>query len=163
MRLDHSKLTAIIDTREQKPLNLLPFKVVRKSLPTGDYTLAGLEEHISIERKEFSDLIGCMTSSRERFEKELMRMRSYPFRCIVVEGSYSDIIAGNYRSKLNPISAAHSISSWVSKHQVPIMFVGDANAAADFVKHYMYSTAQRLFEKNRNLSKAMVGVECICK
>ncbi len=156
MILDHTKLTAIIDTREQKPLNLTPFKVIRKSIPTGDYSLVGLESHICVERKEFSDLVGCMTSSRERFEKELHRMRAYPFRCIVVEGSYSDLAAGNYRSKLNPISALHSVSSWVSKYQIPIMFVGDANAAADFVKHYMYSTAQRLFEKNRKLTRAMV-------
>lgn len=156
MKLDYTKLTALVDTREQRPLNLNPMKVQPASLPTGDYTLKGLEDMICVERKELSDLIGCMTRNRNRFERELARMKVFPFKVIVIESEYSTMAKGEYRSQLNPLSAKHSVVSWVSNYQIPFMFVSDANEASDFVKYYLYTTAQRLFEKYRGLAKSII-------
>ena len=66
---------AIIDTREQLPLEL-PLRSITDTLPTGDYSVSGFEDLICVERKSLPDLIGCMTSGRTRFERELQRMKA---------------------------------------------------------------------------------------
>ena len=79
-------VVAVIDTREQLPLEL-PLRSITGTLPTGDYSVSGFEDLICVERKSLPDLIGCMTSGRTRFEKELQRMKAYDARCVVVECS----------------------------------------------------------------------------
>lgn len=155
MKIDSSKLTIIQDTREKKPLNLAPMNILVKSLVTGDYSIKGLEDIVCVERKEFSDLVGCLGVSRDRFTRELDRMRSYQFKCIVVEGRYDHLARGKYRSQINPVAAKHTISSWVSQYQVPIMFLENEEHSSDFVKHYLYSTAQRLFNRYSSLLKCL--------
>ena len=63
-------ITAIIDTREQQPL-ALELDTVPGTLATGDYSVHGLEDLLTVERKSLDDLLGCMTSGRPRFEREL--------------------------------------------------------------------------------------------
>jgi hypothetical protein len=46
--------------------------------------VAGLQDLFSIERKTVSDLVGCcMGENRERFERELHRLRGYWFKTVV--------------------------------------------------------------------------------
>ena len=73
-KLDPSQVVCIVDTREQLPLNLDPLRTEPATLPTGDYSLKGLEHHVCIERKSLDDLLGCVGRDRERFERELHRM-----------------------------------------------------------------------------------------
>ena len=75
----------IIDSREQKPYSLLP--AVVSALPTGDYSLVGLESVAAVERKELSDFIGCVTQGRERFERELDRASTFRRFWVVIEGT----------------------------------------------------------------------------
>ena len=42
-KLDPGRVTAIIDTREQLPLDLSPLQTVMQTLTTGDYSVQGLE------------------------------------------------------------------------------------------------------------------------
>lgn len=141
--LDPGQLTAIVDTREQYPLDLGQLPVETGTLTTGDYSLKGFESLISIERKALSDLIGCMTSGRERFENELQRLKAYPVRAIVIEATWQDLEQGNYRSKLNPLAACHTVASWVSQFCTPFQFVGSHEAAGRFVSYLLYSTAKK--------------------
>lgn len=61
----------VIDSREQCPFTFGGYDcgVVRGALATGDYSLAHLEHQIAIERKSLDDLLGCLTSGRERFAR----------------------------------------------------------------------------------------------
>ena len=70
-KLDPSQVVAICDTREQNPLCLDPLQTEQGTLPTGDYTLKGLEHHVCIERKSLDDLLGCVGSDRQRFDREI--------------------------------------------------------------------------------------------
>jgi len=58
------------DSREQLPYEFKSPSEVGTVL-VGDYSISGLEDHISIERKSIDDLIGCLTTGRERFKREL--------------------------------------------------------------------------------------------
>jgi ERCC4-type nuclease len=62
---DPSQVTAIVNTREQLPLCLDPLRVQTGTLDTGDYSLAGCEHLVRIERKSLDDLLGCVGSQRE--------------------------------------------------------------------------------------------------
>src|SRR5688572_20376527 len=93
-------IVAVADSREQTPWNLSPLQVVQGTLTTGDYSLAGLEHVVAIERKSLSDLLGCIGQDRERFDREVQRLLAYPCRALIVEASWADIEMGEWRSKV---------------------------------------------------------------
>ena len=54
----------IIDTREQTPWSFPDGVLIeRGTLATGDYTLAGLENIVAVERKSLADFISCCGKS----------------------------------------------------------------------------------------------------
>jgi ERCC4-type nuclease len=67
--------------------------MINRKLDTGDYSIEGLEDKLCIERKasvvEFANNIGHDTV---RFAKEIERMKSFPFRFIILEFSLSDLM-----------------------------------------------------------------------
>lgn len=99
--------TVLIDSREQHPWTFRGFtanadKDYRPlvidcrtaTLPTGDYSIAGFENYITIERKSLSDAFGTFTHDRERWERELERMRSIASCHVVIEGDWEAVSAG---------------------------------------------------------------------
>lgn len=143
---------AIIDTREQLPL-ALPLRTITDTLPTGDYSVSGFEDLICVERKSLPDLIGCMTSGRTRFEKELQRMKAYDARCVVVEASWQQLRNGEYRSRITPEAATHSVVSWLSRFGVPFLFVDDRTAAADAVAYFLFTSTKKYHERYKRISE----------
>ena len=97
-----NEVTIAIDTREQAPLSGFTLPSVRATLKTGDYSVVGAEHLFAVERKTVSDLIGTLTTGRERFERELVRLSEMRRACIVVEGDLDTIIGWRYRSKVSP-------------------------------------------------------------
>jgi hypothetical protein len=130
------------DTREQEPFLFLgyPVEVVEGALNAGDYSIPGFTDRVAVERKSLSDLVGCLTTGRDRFTRELERLRGYESAVVVVESGYNDLAAGRYRSKLNPASALQSIVSMMQAYRMPFFFAGTRpNAerfAFDFLRHY---------------------------
>src|SRR5688572_3365613 len=100
--------TVIIDTREQLPLSFPTLPTVRGALQSGDYSIVGAEELFAVERKTVSDLIGCCTGGRERFEQELHRLRGYRFKRLLVIESEEEIANSQYRSAIRPQSVLGS-------------------------------------------------------
>jgi ERCC4-type nuclease len=101
----------VIDTREQNPSVFPVLHVVQGTLTTGDYSVAGLENLFAIERKTIGDLVGCCTGeNRERFERELHRIRGFRFKRLPIIGSDEEILAGNYRSAMNPKAVVATLS-----------------------------------------------------
>lgn len=62
--LTPQEITALIDTREQEPLDLSPLRSARRRLTTGDYSLQGLEHVVAIERKSLTDLAVCHAAAQ---------------------------------------------------------------------------------------------------
>ena len=88
----------------------------------GDYSLVGAEHLIAIERKELNDLIGSLTTGRERLEKELWKGKALDYFALVVEASLSDIINGHYRSQMEPKSAIQSLLAFSIRYHLPVWF-----------------------------------------
>jgi ERCC4-type nuclease len=115
----------IADTREQRVYALtLPSgsEVIRQKLDSGDYSLEGLEEIISIERKSLDDWIGTILNSKSRFRNELTRLQNMCWAAVVIEGSISDILSGNYVSKVKP-DALLGMSCQLMLQYSPVHFV----------------------------------------
>jgi ERCC4-type nuclease len=97
--------TIIRDSREQDPWLFegisrrvrgfdipINIPVAIKGLKTGDYSIEGHEDAITIERKSAADLIGTISRGRERFIKELGRMAEMPHSFVVVEADWLEVL-----------------------------------------------------------------------
>jgi DNA excision repair protein ERCC-4 len=97
--LSDAKPTIVVDNREQTPLIFTRLASVEGTLYSGDYSVLGLEDLFSVERKSIDDLVGCCTGeNRERFERELHRLRGFRFKRLLIIGSRGLIEVQRYRS-----------------------------------------------------------------
>jgi DNA excision repair protein ERCC-4 len=78
------------------------------------------EFKVCIERKSIADLIGSISFQRDRFERELIRMRGYPFRRLVIVGDRSEIEEHRYRSRMLPKAVLHTIAAYEIRFEVPV-------------------------------------------
>ena len=133
----------LVDTREQ-----LPYRFQTESetgtLPTGDYSLVGAEHLISIERKNVDDLIGCLTSGRERFERELHRGRALDYFALVIEASLSDLSNGKYRSEMKPKAAVQSLLTFSVRYNLPVFFVENRRYGARVTESLLLKYAREV-------------------
>ena len=123
----------VIDNREQTPLDFKPYDctVERGSLSTGDYSLAGLQDIVAIERKSLPDLVAClMGEQRERFERELARGRGLECFAIIVEAAMQDVRNHAYRSKMKPHAVLQSVLAFQVRYRVPFVWAGSPEGAA---------------------------------
>ena len=153
-KLDPLSVVAIIDTREQLPLCLDPLRTEPETLPTGDYSLKGLEHHVCIERKSLDDLLGCVGRERERFERELHRMLAYPVRVLLVESTWAEIELGQWRSKVTSSQAMGSLIGWAAMG-IQLALVGSHERAGKFASRLLYTVARRRYAELRQFSQSM--------
>ena len=121
----------IRDTREQDGFTFTGYdcELVPGSLSTGDYSILHLEHQIAIERKSLSDLLGSLTSGRERFTRELERGRGMSVFAVAVEADWLDLVEGRYRSRMTPAAATASVLSLSMRTRVPFYFCGSREQA----------------------------------
>lgn len=145
-------ITILVDTREQTPFDMTEFgfRSEPATLKTGDYTIKGLEDRITVERKSLPDLLGCIGKGRKRFEKELVRMLDFNSRAVVVSASESEIEAGNYQySRLTPKQVIGSYTGWMVWN-IPFIFADDHTKAAKRAAHFLWLYAKRHLKLNKN-------------
>lgn len=139
-----------IDTREIQPLVFTRLKSRVVSLPTGDYGLCGCEGAAAIERKgSLDELATCITAERTRFERELQRLKAYPFRRLVVIGSRGEIELGRFRSRTEPKAILNTLSAWEVRYDLQICYFATPEAMALQVESWLFWTARELV-KNAN-------------
>jgi len=133
----------IVDSREQDPLTFANLPAERGTLCSGDYSVRGLESVVVVERKSLMDLVACCGAERDRFVRELVRIRAYRFRAIVVEATLGDLEAGQWRwrSRLLPAHVLGSVASWQVKY-APFVFAGDHGAAARWTERFLFQAAR---------------------
>jgi len=123
-------VTIIQDDREKKPWKLDPdhFKVKKKRLAVGDYTLEGWEDIIAIEKKgSIKELVTNLSNRyRPTFKKFLTKLERVPFKIIIIEDDLSNVERTIMRMKTGLTS--YSVYFWLSKivifHKIPVIFVG---------------------------------------
>jgi DNA excision repair protein ERCC-4 len=141
-----TRLAIVVDTREQEPYAFESPRVtsVRMALPAGDYSIAGLETVVAVERKTLDDFVSTVIWSRERFRRELERLGTYAAACVVVEADLRDVLTGNYWSEAHPSSVLGAVLSIIVDSGVPVFFCSDRHAARLFVERYLLRCHARL-------------------
>jgi DNA excision repair protein ERCC-4 len=151
--LSPEAVTAIIDTREQLPLDLTPLRIEAGTLATGDYSVKGLVDVVAIERKGLGDLLGCIGQDRERFDREVQRLLAYPVRALVVESTWGELEAGGWRSRVTPAAAVGSLLGWIAAG-LPVLMAGDHWRAGRYVSRLLFTAARRRWREARALVTA---------
>ena len=100
------------------------------------------------------DLLACVGRERDRFKRELQRLRAYRFRCLVVEASYADLERGEWRSKIQPSHVLGSLAAWMAQYSLPIWLAGDHESAARFAEKYLFQSARLIANENAALGVA---------
>ena len=152
--LQPEHVVALVDSREQLPLKLEPLAVEVTTLQTGDYSVAGLQDLVAVERKSLQDLVQCVGRERERFQRELDRLRAYPVRLLVVEAEWSQIERREYRGSVSPQSVIGSLLAWQSRG-LPTMLVGDHERASLYVSRFLYLAARTEFQRLQKMCDRM--------
>ena len=132
------KPTLVIDSREQTPLKFTNLQTVAGTLYAGDYGIQGslFRHRFAVERKSADDLVQSLTRDRERFERELLRLRSYDFRRVLIECNEETIINQRYRSKASPKAVMHSIYAFEIRYDVQFIFAGTRERAARLIERW---------------------------
>lgn len=137
--------TIVVDTREQLPLPIMRLETIPGGLMSGDYSVAGITDLIAIERKSVADLVGCCAGpNRERFERELHRLRGYRFARILVVGSVDEIMEGNYHSRMKPQSVIGTLRAFEARYNLPVVFHPTPEVAAAWVEDVCYWFAREV-------------------
>jgi DNA excision repair protein ERCC-4 len=155
-KLDPSQVVCIIDSREQTPLDLSPLTTITATLPTGDYSIRGLEHVVSIERKSLDDLVGCVGRDRERFDREVQRLLAYPVRILVVESSWDAIESHEpafpqWRGKVTREAVLGSLMGWQAAG-LSVHMAGDHQRAGKHVARMLFTVARRRYRELRALT-----------
>ena len=132
----------LVDSREQRPWSFENLETERGTLDTGDYSIRGLTHLVAVERKSLDDLLGCIGRDRDRFKRELARMRGFRFRALLVEATLEEIEAGQWRSKLKPPHVLGALAAWQCQFSLPIVFAGDHDAAGRYAERYLFQAAR---------------------
>lgn len=147
----------VIDTREQTPW-AFTHETIPGTLSAGDYSLAGLTDIVAIERKSLPDLLGVIGQGRERFEREIQRLLAYPCRSIIVEATWQDLEAGDWRSQVTPAAAIGSCLAWIGAG-VPVVMAGNRDRAASYAQKIMSIAARRRWREARALVAGVLDPE----
>jgi len=125
----------LYDKQEKRPW-VLPFKMKRANLKTGDYTFEGFEKVIAIEKKSgLIELLNDLANGyRPTFVRFLERLSKYPVKVIVVEDTLSELSISRALTHISKKSrgkarlTSRSIYYWTAeiatKYGIPIVFVG---------------------------------------
>ena len=163
----------IIDTREQKPLDLGGYphlRTLRAKLWPGDYSLQAASRFVAIERKSVNDLIGTMctgyagigATSPKRFDCELLGLggiiRLGGRAMILVEPDMPGITAekqiseGLYQSAIPPAKILAFIDTIRNGWKIPVLLANSRQHAADIVAA-MISLADKEKQSRRDFER----------
>ena len=158
--------TLIVDTREQTPLIFRHLAFERGTLTTGDYSFAGGEEVFAIERKTIADLTACCVGdNRERFERELHRLRGFQFARLLIVGCEAEVTTHRYRGNINPKAVLHTVRAFEARY-VPMVWEPSPEKAATLVEQWAFwfarevaKTAERVLAGSRDQAPSPTGQE----
>lgn len=132
----------LVDTREQVPLDFSRFEgwfagIERKALKLGDYSIAGMEEICTVERKELPDLVHSCTTERSVFTNRLRRMARCPYRLLLITSSLSQI-KSPYSHGGNPNRITQSLIAMLAGLQIPFLCSETHELGEEIVASYLY-------------------------
>ena len=140
------KPVLVVDSRERAS-HAWPFErfrrwfsgVERRALPFGDYSIAGYERRIVVERKSLEDAVQSVAPSQSRaaFVRRVERLAAVRRPAVVIEGTFDDLHEQNGVTAMHPNAVIGSYLALQARHRVPVIFAGDAALAEEWAAHFL--------------------------
>lgn len=147
--------TIIIDSREQTPLVFTRLPTITVALLIGEHSVAGLEDHYAVERKSTADLVAsCVGDNRDRFFRELHRLRGFPFMRLLVVGTMGEIERDEYRSQVKPAAVLATLAATEARFDVPVVFATTQVEGARRIESRAYWFAREQIEYVNSIARA---------
>ena len=128
----------LVDTREQRPLQFSHLPAESATLYTGDYSVRGLEEVFAVERKSLADLAGSLTRERDRFMREMHRLRGYRFPYLLAIGDDMELSRLIAQGRLKLHQVEHSLRAIQSRYGVHVERAYTEEQAARMVETWAF-------------------------
>lgn len=131
--------TIVIDTREQLPYTF-GCQTQRRKLEAGDYSVAGFEDRIAVERKSLTDFVHTVIHEAPRFRAELGKLSQCALSCVVVEADLDDVLRGVRQADLRLVTPAAVLGAALHiavHHHVPVYWCGSRQAACAFTEAFL--------------------------
>jgi DNA excision repair protein ERCC-4 len=158
--LSSAQIVLIQDSREQLPLKFEHLPCVVRGLQSADYSIVGFESEFGIERKNLDDAVSCcMGENRERFERELHRLRGFRFKRLLIQGSRGLIEAQRYRSRLSPKAVLATLSAFEVRWDIPIIFCETPEAAALAIERYAFYFVRECVKRANDLIRGSQALQ----
>jgi ERCC4-type nuclease len=137
------RAVVLMDTREQTPFDFSRFsgwfaRVEKKALRVGDYTIAGLEDICTVERKDLADLIHSFTVDRPAFINRLRLMSSFPHRLLVISAALSQVKSPFAHSNIDPNRILQSLIAVLAGLNIPFLCTETHELGEEIVASYLY-------------------------
>ena len=121
----------LVDHREKRPYNFPGVETEEAHLETGDYTVKGFEDRFAVERKSIDDLTKSVGADRSRFEAEIRRAQTMDEFVVMIDGTRSQVAAGDYYSKIHPNAVLGTVQKWPWRYNIlEFEWAGDRERAA---------------------------------
>lgn len=131
--------TLLVDTREQAPLVFTHLHAIYCTLQSGDYSVQYLQEEFAVERKSMADLVGSLTRERERFMREMHRLRGFRTRHLLVVGTERELLELVARGRANIAQVEHSLLAVEQRYGVPVTRADSPEAAALLIETWAWT------------------------
>jgi len=131
--------TIIIDSREQQPYSFDCSTSVRK-LEAGDYSVAGHEHRIAVERKSLPDFVRTVIHDAPRFRNELAKLTDCQFACVAVEADLDQVLRGLRQADLRLVTPTAVLGAALHiavHHRIPVYWCGSRQAACAFTEAFL--------------------------
>jgi hypothetical protein len=144
----------LVDTDEQHAYDFRGLVriagTVRRALPSGDYAIAEAPKLLCVERKRVEELYATLSnpSDRLRFLRELEGLLAFPHRCLVVEGTIHQSIAGGRLGQYHKNGLIDFLDALKAKYGIQIIQADTREEAEERVAnlaalHYAYYFAEQ--------------------
>ena len=150
------KPTILVDTRERQPYPLAEEHpnwigaVKPATLKTGDYSVAGMESVLALERKSMADAIQSSIAGRTRFIRACARLAEFRWKAILIEGTYEQMKAfyldqdEDLCTEAHPNAVCGTYDAIEAKFGIPIIYasrerrLATERVASWLSKHFTY-------------------------
>lgn len=103
----------------------------------------------AVERKmNLDELAGCLGRDRARFEREFIRAQEAGARIflLVENANWENLIAGKYRSQMNPKAFLASVAAWTIRYDLNLIFCKEETSGV-LIREILYRDLKERLER----------------